>query len=258
MAPPGKAFLDTVHQKTQSVVFTAKGLPLKQQPFILRNLSTNQTHRLRDVIFVGRSQKKLREGIDLRIDHCEISRIHCSIQVNENGIFLFPESDGSVHVDGIPVTKGNSKQMIVGTHIRFGETALWVVERASLFKPHKDSTEKDPLDLGEWIEVRIKNRGDFDTLRRCSNWLIFMEVLLDMTPECPQSAKVAPCVDAIQILDNAEPLVTIGPVSFEEMVDFDMSIIHKVMRGEGQVLRGHLSADPLKLAMVAKRIKGVV
>jgi len=244
-------------KKNQSLVFNAKGLPLKQQPYVLRNLETNKIHRLREVIFVGRSQKKLREGVDLRIDHCEISRIHCSIQVNENGIFLFPESKGEVHVDGIPVTEGNSKPMQVGTTIRFGETSMWVIERATLFKPHRHKTEKDPLDLGEWIEVRIKSRGDYDTLKRCTNWLIFMEVLLDMAPECPQSAKIAPCIDGIEILDNEEPVVNIGPISYEEMVNFDMSKIHDVMRGEGQILRGHLSADPLKLAMIAKKIKGL-
>lgn len=241
-------------QKTAPVVFTAKGLPLKQVPYLIRNLETQKTHRLREALFIGRSQTKMREGIDLIIDNCEISRIHASIQVNEYGIFIFREGHGIVHVDGFPLEEGASKQLMVGTFIRFGETSMWVVERASLFKPHKSSVEKDPLDLGQWVETRIHSKGDSDTLKRSQDWFGFIEALLDITLDCPPSAKVSPCVDAVVIEDNGEQIAEYGPLSFEEMVAFDISDIKDVFRGEGQVFRSHLSTDPLKLSLVTKKL----
>lgn len=252
---PGDLAPPETSAKLSDQAFTAKGLPTKPVNLCLRNIATEETHRLREIIFVGRSASKMRKGIDLLIDCPDISRIHCSIQVNENGIYIFNESDQAVDVDGIPVKNGDSRQIKVGTFLRFGQRNMWVVERSSLFQPSKERTEQDPLDLGEWMEVTLSAKGQVDTLRRCDSWFAFVDTLVELNPSCPLSAKTVPCVDAICILDSTETLGAFGPLSYDDMVAFPMVKIIECLLGVGQKIRAHFSADPLILAMVAKNLK---
>lgn len=250
-APRDRGPPQVKQEKKQSLVFTAQGAPLKQVPYILRNLQTLETHRLRETIYIGRSQQNLRQGIDLHIDQSDVSRLHASITVNDQGMGIKNECRGTLHVEGFPVIRGQTREFGVGMHIRLGESSFWVVERASLFKPSRGRAEPDPLDSGEWLEVPIYRIGMYDTLRLCENWLLFVEVLLDFATNCPKSSKIAPCVDEIQVVDNEEKLCEFGPLKFQEMLNFDVKRILAHIRGEGQIIRVHLSADPLKLAEVA-------
>jgi len=231
--------------------FAPPGSSIRPIDFQLRNIQTNQTHRIRETLYIGRSETQLREGIDLRITGIsDISRVHCSLKVTDQGFLIKNETKESpLELCNVRIGEGKSlrpqKEKLIqcGCHIRLGEESYWVIERSHLVRPSKEREPPDPVVEMEWLKVPIYNVGEFDSLKECPNWIIFVEILMDISEEVDVAWKQLPCADTIQIIDNGETLCSFGPFSFQEMIEFDINKIQKLMRSQGQFFRIHLCDD---------------
>merc|ERR1712159_704512 len=91
-----------------------------------------------NVTFVGRSERKLRDGVDLRLDSEDVSSIHAAIEIygdklREWVVQVTDESSTSgTEVDGVPVVKGTPVVIDTGVAIRFGRKEMWILERKAL------------------------------------------------------------------------------------------------------------------------------
>merc|ERR1711907_538387 len=87
-------------------------IPTNPTPFCLKSLSSGEEHRLWNVTFVGRSERKLREGVDVRLHSDDVSSIHAAIeiygdQLREWVVRVTDEgSTSGTEVDGVPVVQG--------------------------------------------------------------------------------------------------------------------------------------------------------
>jgi hypothetical protein len=142
--------------------------------FLLRSVQDERTtHRLRSVTFVGRSERRLRPGIDLLLDLPDISRIHARFEVIGDvsataTIRLFDEgSFGGTFVNGEPVFSVG-KQVFVGSVLKFGQHAMFVLEfNKSLLSASPGAALRPSTSSADSVDIFIKDIHSLGALRRC-------------------------------------------------------------------------------------------
>lgn len=230
-------------------------IPQNPVPFALRSLMTNEDHRLWNVTFVGRSERKLRDGVDLRLDSEDVSSIHAAIEIygdnlREWVIQVTDESSTSgTEVDGKLVLPGTPFVIETGAAIRFGRKEMWILERKALKPRSRLPKAQDHLFIENEYNLKISDIETLNTLLRCPEWVDFTEVFLEKMGLFNE----APCADYIEIRDDSNALISTHQVTTpEEMNDYNMvDVLRYIDLGGHIILR--LTSDPYLLAPMVER-----
>jgi pSer/pThr/pTyr-binding forkhead associated (FHA) protein len=230
-------------------------IPQQPTPFCLRSLSTEQDHRLWNVTFIGRSEKKLRDGIDLRLDSDDVSGIHAAIEIYGDKLrdWIVQVTDESstsgTEVDGVPVVPGQPVAIGTGNAIRFGRGQIWILERKALKPRSRLPRAQDTLFAENEYSLHIDSLETLNTLLRCPEWVDFTEVVLERL----NLLNEAPCADYIEIRDESEAILSTHQITTpEEMNDYNMADVLVELQLGGRVMF-RLTSDPYLLAPMVER-----
>jgi len=244
--------------KPKPVKRTLQGIddiPQNPTPFCLRSLTSQVDHRLWNVTFIGRSEKKLRDGVDLRLNSDDVSSIHAAIeiygdQLRDWVVQVTDESSTSgTEVDGVPVVPGHPVAIGTGAAIRFGRKEIWILERKALKPRSRLPKAQDTLFAENEYSLQIDSLETLNTLLRCPEWTDFTEVCLERL----NLLNEAPCADFIEIRDESDTILSTHQVMTpEEMNEFNVTdILRNIDLGGRVMLR--LTSDPYLLAPMVER-----
>lgn len=230
-------------------------LPKNPTPFCLRSLSTEEDHRLWNVTFIGRSEKKLRDGVDLRLDSKDVSGIHAAIEIYGDKLrewIVRVSDEGSssgTDVDGIPCVPGKPVVIGTGAAIRFGRGEIWILERKALKPRSRLPKAQDHLFAENEYSLTISDAETLNTLLRCPEWIDFTEVILEKI----NLLNEAPCADYIEVKDESGTVLSAHQVTTpEEMEEYNMvDVLRHVDLGGSVLVR--LTSDPYLLAPMVER-----
>jgi len=230
-------------------------IPTNPTPFCLRSLSTEEEHRLWNVTFIGRSERKLREKLDLRLNSDDVSGIHAAIeiygdQLREWVVQVTDETSTSgTQVDGVAVVPGKPVVIGIGAAIRFGHNEIWILERKALKPRSRLPKTEDVLFAENEYTMNVDSIEFLNTLLRCSEWTDLVEVVLEKL----KLVNEAPCADYIEIRDESGAVLSSHQVTTpEEMNDYNTTEILRELDLGGTVMI-RLTSDPYLLAPMVER-----
>eukprot|EP00746_Dinoflagellata_sp_MGD_P164579 gnl/MRDRNA2_/MRDRNA2_93286_c0_seq1.p1 gnl/MRDRNA2_/MRDRNA2_93286_c0~~gnl/MRDRNA2_/MRDRNA2_93286_c0_seq1.p1 ORF type:complete len:706 (-),score=163.12 gnl/MRDRNA2_/MRDRNA2_93286_c0_seq1:176-2143(-) len=230
-------------------------IPTNPTPFCLRSLTSEEEHRLWNVTFVGRSERKLRDGVDLRLQSDDVSGIHAAIEVygdqlREWVVRVTDEgSTSGTEVDGVPVASGGPVVIGTGAALRFGRREIWILERKALKPRSRMPKAQDTLFAENEYSLEIADVETLNTLLRCPEWTDIVEVVLEKL----KLLNEAPCADYIEIRDESNTILGTHHVTTpEEMNDYQVTDILRHIDLGGRIML-RLTSDPYLLAPMVER-----